>query len=118
MHECLQACADIVAGELAEFLAERAHGDDRLRHGPMAARASDIGKEAAHSVPLLAGCVKEHILEVRLAAIRALGNIGPDAKAAVPPLLDAARESQTDIREAATDALKKIQSPAGTAEKP
>ena len=33
-------------------------------------------------------------LEIRLAAIRALGNIGPDAKAAVVPLLDAEKDKR------------------------
>ena len=53
--------------------------------------------------------LRESITEVRLAAIRALGNVGPDAKAALPELQRATRESQADIRDAATAALKKIQ---------
>jgi HEAT repeat protein len=78
-----------------------------------------LGKDAAPTVGLLAKCVKENHVEVRLAAIRALGNIGPAAVAAVDPtLLEAARESQKDVREAALDAIKKIQSPESKPSKP
>ena len=42
-----------------------------------------LGKDAVEAVPALAECLKDDVVEVRLAAVEELGNLGPQAKAAV-----------------------------------
>src|SRR5262249_8106551 len=50
VHEILELRPDHLARQLAELRAERAHGDDRLRHRPVAAGAADVGEEPPHEL--------------------------------------------------------------------
>ncbi len=66
-------------------------------------------QDAADVVRVLTAGMQDQLLEVRLAAIEALGNLGPDAKAALERLKMAKTDAQAAIREAAVEAIKKIE---------
>ena len=89
-----------------------AKDDDRAVRSQALHALGNLGKDDPDAVvPVLVEGIRDIVIEVRIAAILALGSIGPEAKAAVPALSNAARDGQAGVREAATDALKKIQPP-------
>ena len=74
----------------------------------------NLGKDNPDPVvPTLVEALKDTVVEVRIAAVVALGNIGPPAKAAIPALQNAVRDGQQAVRLAATEALKRIQATTG-----
>jgi HEAT repeat protein len=81
----------------------RGEPEQRLR----AARA--LGEaQATAAVPALVGALSDERVEVRLAAIRALGRIGRGASPAIGLLTGALHDSQPDIRSEARKALERI----------
>jgi HEAT repeat protein len=69
-----------------------------------------LGPDGSEAVPDVIGRLKEdQVLEVRLAAIEALGALGVNSKEVVEALNAASRSSIAGVREAAKEALKKVQ---------
>jgi HEAT repeat protein len=60
-------------------------------------------------VPLLADCLKDNNLQVRVFACNVLGNIGPDAADALPMLRDLTKHSNMGVQQAANRAVKRIE---------
>jgi HEAT repeat protein len=72
-----------------------------------------LGRTGRGAVPALVGVFQTNsAVQVRLAALEALGRLGPDAAAAVPVLVQAAKEEDDPVGEAAGEALKQIDPPA------
>ena len=74
----------------------------------------ELGDDRKTAVLGIMACMDDNVLEVRVAAIEALGNLGPDGlgdstKAAVDRLTGASRDPQKVISDAAKAALKKVQ---------
>ncbi|HEY7310141.1 MAG TPA: HEAT repeat domain-containing protein [Gemmataceae bacterium] len=74
----------------------------------------ELGDDRKTAVLGIMACMDDNVLEVRVAAIEALGNLGPDGlgdstKAAVDRLTSASRDPQKVISDAAKAALKKVQ---------
>ena len=66
-------------------------------------------QDAADVLRVLTDGMQDQLLEVRLAAIEALGTLGPEAKAALPVLRAAKTDAQSAVREAAAEAIRKIE---------
>ena len=60
-------------------------------------------------MPALIEAIKSKEVEVRGAAVYALGEIGPGARQAVPAVSQALKDEDADVRKAAALALGKIQ---------
>ncbi len=74
--------------------------------------ARNLGEtRSAGAVAPLVEALKDENVEVRLAAIQALGRIGRNAKAAVPALTAMLRDQDSTIRSGAARALAKIGEP-------
>jgi HEAT repeat protein len=73
-----------------------------------------LGTDSKAAVTAVLVCTDDNVLEVRVAAVEALGNLGPDglgeqAKAVTDKLTEATRDSQKAVSDAAGVALKKLQ---------
>jgi HEAT repeat protein len=69
-----------------------------------------LGNEAAEAVPDVIERLKDdQVLEVRLAAIEALGALGINSKEVIEALNASSRSSIAGVRDASKEALKKLQ---------
>src|SRR5262249_6781371 len=86
----------------------RADSDVKVRTAAAAA-LGNIGADPETTVPLLIDTLKAKNLDLKMAAITALGKFGPTAKAAIEPLREIAKE-KTDKKLSLTAllALKSI----------
>jgi HEAT repeat protein len=75
---------------------------------------SELGDGRKGTIVAVMTCMDDNVLEVRVAAIEALGNLGAEglgdqAKAVINRLTDATRDPQKAVSDAAKVALKKLQ---------
>lgn len=90
-------------------LLQASEAEDRALRAQVYYALGELGGSSTDKVvPVLVKGLEDKVVDVRVAAVLALGKLGPGAAAAVPALTNLQRDARPAVRDAVVEALKKI----------